>query len=96
MSLKATLKNLNLGKAFGYSIASGATALALLDTFRLASGDISASASLAQNFISHAGAVAAGLGFAQASGAMQKAEPQPATAQTQLIMPRRALIMAQP
>jgi len=92
MSFKSALKKLNLGKVFGYSIAAGGTALALLNTFRVASGDLAASASLAENFLNHAGAIAGGIGFAQASGVVAKRNEK--QNRPQLILPRRSLIIA--
>ena len=87
MSLKEKWKRLNLGKGFGYGFASAGGALFALDAFRLASGDAAANASLAQNFLSYAGAVLAGVSFAKASNPT----PQPAPVQ-RVIMPQQRLI----
>ena len=94
MSLTSLIKRANPNKIFGYAIAAGGTALAVLDAFRLATGDAIASASLAENFLSHAGAIAGGIGFAQASPASTPAPASATPTRPVLIMPRRDFVMA--
>lgn len=64
MSLASTFDQTSVAKTLGYAIAGSGTALALFDTFRLVSGDLTAGVSLAQNFLTNATAIAGGLGFA--------------------------------
>ena len=75
MSLNALFENMSMAKSMGYTLAAGGTALALFDTFRLMSGDLSASASLAQNFLTNAAAVTGGLSFAMQASQDEDAIP---------------------
>ncbi|MGH1398875.1 MAG: hypothetical protein ACRBCT_06640 [Alphaproteobacteria bacterium] len=84
MSLKSMFQKINPGKVLGYGLAASGAIPAALDAFRMVGGDLSASASFAQNF----GIVAAGFGVVQTS----KPSMQPAPIKTpQVIIPRRPL-----
>ena len=93
MSIKSLFKSVNPNKILGYALATGGAVPAAIDSFRLATGDLSASGSLAQSF----GVIAAGIGIAQ-TGNNKTPSPAATTTQTQarpiLLMPHRDFRMA--